>query len=217
MICGIELVDVIDEQMLPKHQNGASERDITDVRRLRKNGDKGAAISQGNTNMASSSSTTGRSGKPAAKIVQADVTIVMAGGPPLTPVREERRDLATSALTPGYPLGASLEYGRREMGATLTPSPSPASGRGEQVASAAEPVGQQAFPPLATQASNFFQAAVAFVGDGCALVDDAEYRRRLTVCHFCDRRSERRCTACGCWIGLKARGRAFTCPLDRWK
>jgi len=55
------------------------------------------------------------------------------------------------------------------------------------------------------------------VGDGCALVDDAEYRRRLGVCHFCDRRTERRCTACGCWIGLKARGRAFTCPLGRWK
>jgi hypothetical protein len=55
------------------------------------------------------------------------------------------------------------------------------------------------------------------VGDGCALVDDAEYRRRLQVCHACDRRRGRRCTECGCWIGVKARGRAFICPLGRWQ
>jgi hypothetical protein len=73
------------------------------------------------------------------------------------------------------------------------------------------------FPPLATQAANLFQSAVAFVGDGCAMVDEAEYRRRLDVCRTCDRRAGKRCTACGCWIGLKARGRAFTCPLDRWQ
>ena len=58
---------------------------------------------------------------------------------------------------------------------------------------------------------------MAFVGDGLALVDDTEYRRRLDVCRTCDRRAGKRCTACGCWIGLKARGRAFTCPLARWK
>jgi hypothetical protein len=74
-----------------------------------------------------------------------------------------------------------------------------------------------AFPPLATQAANFIHSVVAFAGDGCALVDDAEYRRRLTACHACDRRAGRRCTECGCWIGVKARGRAFECPLGRWK
>jgi hypothetical protein len=58
---------------------------------------------------------------------------------------------------------------------------------------------------------------VAFVGDGCAVADDAEYRRRLDVCRNCDRRVGKRCTECGCWIGLKARGRAFTCPLGRWE
>jgi hypothetical protein len=74
-----------------------------------------------------------------------------------------------------------------------------------------------ALPPVTTQAADLFHSVVAFVGDGCALVDDAEYRGRLEVCHTCDRRAGRRCTECGCWIGVKARGRAFICPLGRWQ
>ena len=74
-----------------------------------------------------------------------------------------------------------------------------------------------AFPPIAAQVASLFHSAVAFVGDGCAVADDAEYRRRLDVCRNCDRRVGKRCTECGCWIGLKARGRAFTCPLGRWE
>ena len=117
-----------------------------------------------------------------------DVTIVMAGSSPSEPVQS-----------------------------ALTPCPSPGYGRGEPAAQGAEPAAQPAFPPLTTQAANLFQAAVAFVGDGCALVDDAEYRCRLEICRACDRRAGKRCTACGCWIGLKARGRAFACPLGRWE
>ena len=71
-------------------------------------------------------------------------------------------------------------------------------------------------PPLAAQAASFLGAAVAFVGDGCALVDDAEHRRRLDVCRLCNRSAGRRCTACGCFIAVKARGRAFTCPIGSW-
>jgi hypothetical protein len=73
-----------------------------------------------------------------------------------------------------------------------------------------------ALPPVTTQAADLFHSVAAFVGDGCALVDDEEYRQRLQVCHTCERRAGRRCTECGCWIGVKARGRAFRCPLDRW-
>ncbi|MGA2259475.1 MAG: DUF6171 family protein [Thermoguttaceae bacterium] len=87
---------------------------------------------------------------------------------------------------------------------------------GNAAPTSAEPASQPAFPSLASQASNLFQAAVAFVGDGCALVDDAEYRHSLEICRTCDQRVGERCTACGCWIKVKARGRAFTCPLERW-
>jgi predicted RNA-binding Zn-ribbon protein involved in translation (DUF1610 family) len=76
---------------------------------------------------------------------------------------------------------------------------------------------EQSLPPLTAQVSNLFHSVVAFVGNGCALVDDAEYRQRLETCHVCDRRVDKRCTACGCWIALKARGRAFACPLGRWE
>ena len=96
----------------------------------------------------------------------------------------------------------------------LTPCPS-LGARGEPAAH--KPAPQPAFPPLRTQAANFFQAAVAFVGDGCAMVDDAEFRRRLETCGACDRRVGKRCTACGCWINVKAGGRAFACPLGLWE
>jgi len=62
---------------------------------------------------------------------------------------------------------------------------------------ASEPVCQQPFPPLTTQASNLFQSVVAFVGDGCGIVDDATYQRRLEICRTCDRLSGNRCAACG--------------------
>ena len=54
------------------------------------------------------------------------------------------------------------------------------------------------------------------VGDGCGIVDDATYQRRLEVCRKCDRLSGNRCAACGCFINVKARGRIFRCPLGRW-
>ena len=76
---------------------------------------------------------------------------------------------------------------------------------------------QQSFPPLATQAANLFLSAVAFVGDGCGVVDDAQYRQRLEICRVCDRRTGNRCLACGCWINVKARGRIFRCPIGRWQ
>ncbi len=87
----------------------------------------------------------------------------------------------------------------------ITPRPSP------------EERGELAFPPLSTQVASFLGAVVAFVGDGCVLVNDTEHRRRLDVCRTCDRRAGRRCAACGCWIAMKARGRAFSCPLGRWE
>ena len=107
----------------------------------------------------------------------------------------------------------------------LTPCPSP-EGRGEPVAHTRGPSprtvqgsgrAEHLFPPLVTQVSNIFQSVVAFVGDGCGIVHDAQYRQRLEICRECDRRTGKRCTACGCWINVKARGRAFSCPLGRWQ
>jgi hypothetical protein len=91
-----------------------------------------------------------------------------------------------------------VQYARRP-----TPSFSQAvAGRGEPASDQTVP--EQSLPPLTAQASNLFESVVAFVGDGCAVVDDTEYRQRLETCHACDHRNRKRCTACGCWIGLKA-------------
>ena len=125
------------------------------------------------------------------RAVLPNVTIVMPGSSPVAPVGELPGQLAASALTP--------------RPCALAPG-APPGRTGESTA----------FPPITAQVANLFREAVAFVGDGCAMVDDAQYRQRLEVCRTCDHRVGKRCTACGCWIGLKARGRAFTCPLDRW-
>jgi hypothetical protein len=124
-----------------------------------------------------------------------DMNIAMANCSPFVQVE--------SSLSPA----AALPAPRSELSAV----------RAEPVTPAAERADQPAFPPLTTQVASLFQSAVAFVGDGLAIVDDAEFRRRLDVCRSCDRRAGKRCTACGCWIGLKARGRAFTCPLGLWQ
>jgi len=76
---------------------------------------------------------------------------------------------------------------------------------------------QQTRPPsLHRQAWNLTVSLAAFVADGCHTVTAEQYRRRLEICDACDQRRGNRCLKCGCRLSLKARGRAFRCPLDRW-
>ena len=72
------------------------------------------------------------------------------------------------------------------------------------------------FPTAVHQAWDLAASLAAFVADGCRLVDADEYAARLEVCEACDRRRGRHCLECGCRIDLKARGRAFRCPLGLW-
>ncbi len=131
-----------------------------------------------------------------AQWVREDVTIAMAGSVPAPEVPQG----TANAVGPST-------SGRLDAVPVQSPCRFPASRRGEQ----------DALPPLPTQASNLFRAVVAFVGDGCGVVDDAQYRQRLEICRDCDRRTGKRCAACGCRINVKARGRAFRCPLGRWQ
>jgi hypothetical protein len=150
---------------------------------------------KGSTNMVSLKTITVPTVQDAKTATLADVTITMADVLPLLPVEPSCRP--ADALSVSHSQTSAV--------------------RGEPIVPTAEGAGQRAFPPLTTQAANLFQSAVAFVGDGLALVDDAEFRRRLDVCRTCELRAGKRCTACGCWIGMKARGRAFQCPLNRWQ
>ncbi|NUQ61893.1 MAG: hypothetical protein HUU20_05370 [Pirellulales bacterium] len=72
-------------------------------------------------------------------------------------------------------------------------------------------------PSLPRQAWNLASALAGFVADGCRTVTAEEYRRRLEVCDACGERRGDRCLKCGCRLSLKARGRAFRCPLGKWE
>ena len=69
---------------------------------------------------------------------------------------------------------------------------------------------------LLRQAWNVSAAVVAFVADGLKTVSAHQYRQRLDICDCCPQRQGNRCAQCGCWLSLKARGRAFQCPLEKW-
>ncbi len=71
-------------------------------------------------------------------------------------------------------------------------------------------------PPLLRQAWNLAAALTDFVADGCQTVSEEQYRQRLEICDGCDQRRGNRCMKCGCRLSLKARGRAFQCPLGKW-
>jgi len=59
-------------------------------------------------------------------------------------------------------------------------------------------------------------AVTSFVADGARTVSQSEYEARIRICSTCDRRRGNRCRECGCQLSLKARGRVFSCPLDKW-
>lgn len=56
-----------------------------------------------------------------------------------------------------------------------------------------------------------------------ALVSPEEYQRRLAKCDKClppdGYRTGDRCShqGCGCYLSIKAKGRAFHCPIGEWE
>jgi hypothetical protein len=71
-------------------------------------------------------------------------------------------------------------------------------------------------PSIASQLWNLSRAVKDFIADGMQTVDAAEYSERLTICETCENRLGDRCTRCGCQLTLKAQGRVFQCPDNRW-
>jgi len=71
-------------------------------------------------------------------------------------------------------------------------------------------------PGLVRQVWNLAGSLASFVADGCNTLTKQEYETRLKICHTCDQRRGNRCLKCGCRLSLKARGRAFQCPLNKW-
>ena len=71
-------------------------------------------------------------------------------------------------------------------------------------------------PALSSQAWNLASSLAAFVADGMKTVTKHQYQQRLEICDACNRRQGNPCMECGCRISLKAQGRAFRCPLNKW-
>lgn len=69
---------------------------------------------------------------------------------------------------------------------------------------------------LAKMAWDLTKSLAAFAGDGFRLVDADEYAERLGICDACEHRTGQRCGSCGCFIVLKAKGRAWACPEGKW-
>lgn len=60
----------------------------------------------------------------------------------------------------------------------------------------------------------------AFVADGFSTVTREQYAERLRICQGCRKRVGRRCFGgekpCGCFLAVKAKGRVWQCPENRW-
>jgi hypothetical protein len=87
----------------------------------------------------------------------------------------------------------------------------PSQDSASQAVPAAQPM-----PSLPRQAWNLARSLADFVADGLKTVAFDEYRRRLEICDGCQFRLDNRCRKCGCRLSLKARGRAFRCPANKW-
>ena len=48
-------------------------------------------------------------------------------------------------------------------------------------------------------------------------VSAEEYERRLAVCKTCERLNSGTCSACGCYVELRALGIESRCPYNLWK
>ena len=71
-------------------------------------------------------------------------------------------------------------------------------------------------PSIPDRAWNLAKALTVFAVDGCRTVPKATYRIRLQTCAACPRREDNWCLECGCFLLVKAKGRAWNCPLDKW-
>lgn len=50
-----------------------------------------------------------------------------------------------------------------------------------------------------------------------SFVNKDEYKQRLDICGTCDfYDGKNRCKKCGCFLAIKAKGRAFHCPEKKW-
>jgi len=76
-----------------------------------------------------------------------------------------------------------------------------------------------AMPPTREQVVSFLRSMAQFMADGFRVVDGDEFERRVEICRNCRpwfNAKSGRCSACGCYGRLKARGKVWDCPKGFW-
>lgn len=72
-------------------------------------------------------------------------------------------------------------------------------------------------PSIAEQAVSVVKTVARSAKAGFAMVDDAEYERRMAICRACDQfTAKQRCRLCGCWMKAKNRLATEPCPLGKF-
>jgi hypothetical protein len=79
-----------------------------------------------------------------------------------------------------------------------------------------DPADKPNLPGVLTLAANFAAAVAAHVADGTAKVSKEDLEARLQVCTLCEQRRDNRCSACGCYVEVKAGWRTSDCPIGKW-
>ena len=57
----------------------------------------------------------------------------------------------------------------------------------------------------------------AIASSGVKLVDKDQHTERYSICKSCEHLSKGRCSKCGCFMKLKSKFEAMSCPINLWK
>jgi hypothetical protein len=78
--------------------------------------------------------------------------------------------------------------------------------------------GEPALPSKLTMAKNAMAAGAQVLRRGREPVSVEEQASRKAICLACEfyRKSDDRCSKCGCHLDYKSRLKAWHCPIDKW-
>jgi hypothetical protein len=88
------------------------------------------------------------------------------------------------------------------------------------MADTTDQVKSKEFPPIAQQAYNLLQQAIAsgksLTKDGKLIADLDLQNQRWAICKTCEDLSEQRCLKCGCIMPFKVKLEEAKCPTGKW-
>jgi hypothetical protein len=71
-------------------------------------------------------------------------------------------------------------------------------------------------PTVLEYATNAYQAAARFIGDGLKVAREEESSERMAICEVCPLNENGNCVACGCVLKYKTVARLESCPAGKW-